>query len=488
VTPTIDLAKLALVTSQDEEEDDQDKTGTEGSNDTDATLVEDGPVRTYERSSRSPIQSPSGSVLGKRMRSHSPNLAVDSPPDELEKQPKVYVRRSTSPPAVAPVQSSSKMKDVDHDGDVAMNDASKPPPLPPRKTRPTNDSVMMFGRQHDVSECMDNCMFQIETALLDFDDMVGSEEDKTSIVKRLFYGKKRQRLTDIGPYDNRRHQASIHEKEDLFSHLHVNVSEEGYDLYDGLSRYFDDVVEFEGIKKRMEVSLIDLPPLLQIQLQRVQFDRDTQQAYKSQAYIKFGETLYLDRFLESAGPEKKARAKVIQVQLNTARDCVQRLTQGKHAPFDAAIAATSEFLSTQSVMELPEVDAELTASLQAEHALISSKVQTERANASRLKGELEAVWQNDTQVAYELTSVFIHRGLSPSWGHYFFYSRNLPDKPDSWFKYNDSDVTVVSKEEVLADTTGSTANPYMLVFSRKDLDVIHTVHRFEPLTLQDDID
>ena len=58
-----------------------------------------------------------------------------------------------------------------------------------------------------------------------------------------------------------------HENEDLFSHLHVNVSDEGFDLYDGLARYFDDVVEFDGVKKRMEVSLVDLPPLLQIQLQ-----------------------------------------------------------------------------------------------------------------------------------------------------------------------------------------------------------------------------
>ena len=64
--------------------------------------------------------------------------------------------------------------------------------------------------------------------------------------------------------------------------------------------------------------------------------------------------------------------------------------------------------------------------------------------------------------AYELTTVFIHPGSSPSWGHYFFYSRNLPDHPESWFKYNDSDVSKVSKDEVLADTTGSTANPYMV--------------------------
>lgn len=84
---------------------------------------------------------------------------------------------------------------------------------------------------------------------------------------RLFYGKKRQRLTSLSPTDDARHQSSIHEKEDLFSHLHVNVADEGFDLYDGLARYFDDVVELGGQKKRMEVSLVDLPPLLQIQLQ-----------------------------------------------------------------------------------------------------------------------------------------------------------------------------------------------------------------------------
>jgi ubiquitin carboxyl-terminal hydrolase 25/28 len=83
---------------------------------------------------------------------------------------------------------------------------------------------------------------------------------------------------------------------------------------------------------------------------------------------------------------------------------------------------------------------------------------------NELKNRLEGLWsgQEDQKYAYELTSVFIHRGTSPSWGHYFFYSRNLPDKPDEWFKYNDSDVTAIGKQEVLADTTGDTANPYLV--------------------------
>jgi len=80
----------------------------------------------------------------------------------------------------------------------------------------------------------------------------------------LFYGKIRQRLTGA---DAQQSRSSIHEKEDLFSHLPVNVTNDGVDIYDGLSGYFDDIVDFEGRKARMEVTLVELPPVLQIQLQ-----------------------------------------------------------------------------------------------------------------------------------------------------------------------------------------------------------------------------
>ena len=100
--------------------------------------------------------------------------------------------------------------------------------------------------------------------------------------------------------------------------------------------------------------------------------------------------------------------------------------------------------------------------INSEQNTVRSEIDELRAGITKLKAELEAIWETDTKVAYELTSVFIHRGSSPSWGHYFFYSRHLPENPDMWFKYNDSDIAEVSKEEVLADTTGSTANPYLV--------------------------
>ena len=133
----------------------------------------------------------------------------------------------------------------------------------------------------------------------------------------------------------------------------------------------------------------------------------------------------------------------------------------QHAPFAPAFANTIDYLSKQTAINLPPDD-ELIVSLSSEESLITEQLRTEREKMATLKQQVEDIWKDETSAAYELTSVFIHRGSSPSWGHYFFYSRNLPERPDEWFKYNDSDVSAVSKDEVLADTTGSTANPYMV--------------------------
>jgi len=122
---------------------------------------------------------------------------------------------------------------------------------------------------------------------------------------------------------------------------------------------------------------------------------------------------------------------------------------------------------------------ELLMNLRTEQDQIGHEIDGLRVRIDELKVALEDLWRDCTDAPYELTSVFIHRGSSPSWGHYFFYSRHLPNDPDSWFKYNDSDVTVINKSEVLADTTGSTANPYLLVFARKGSEVVETVNRFD---------
>jgi ubiquitin carboxyl-terminal hydrolase 25/28 len=206
VTPTIDLAKLALVTSRDEEEEEADRGGTDSSNDTDATLVEDGPVRSPDSN---------GSVLGKRPRDEQRmDMDVDTPMSPITEEKNGYVMisqpspsRGSKSPRLHGESSSSTMPLPSPLPDVEMvnnespqaEEQKKAPPLPTRK--PTqSDSVMMFGephctpsdviskylvlgKQHDVSECMDNCMFQIEIALLKFDGL-GESDNQNSVVKR----------------------------------------------------------------------------------------------------------------------------------------------------------------------------------------------------------------------------------------------------------------------------------------------------------------
>lgn len=164
VTPAIELAKLALITSQDEEEDETDKARTDSSNDTDATLVDDlAPRSAFDRSPSPPVQlqtpkSPSGSVLGKRARDMDADSAMEvDTPAHTPPHPGTTVGSPMAEETAEFMQAeASSSRNVasgsgrDRDADVEMQDASQvgekaPPPLPPRKARQTDDSVMMFG-------------------------------------------------------------------------------------------------------------------------------------------------------------------------------------------------------------------------------------------------------------------------------------------------------------------------------------------------------
>ena len=201
VKPSIELAKLALVTSKDEEEEEGDKAGTDSSNDTDVTLVEDGSTRVSappETITASPTQS-SFSILGKRSRGTGSKIDMEVPDADKDKD-YVIVSKPGTPvqtPAELPPESQTAKG-----GDVEMSEIEKSGPTAPVRKGTTG---MMFGtpytlfaskfclflpigRQHDVSECMDSCLFQLECAeLIRATKLSGGsspDTDKTSIVKR----------------------------------------------------------------------------------------------------------------------------------------------------------------------------------------------------------------------------------------------------------------------------------------------------------------
>lgn len=85
----------------------------------------------------------------------------------------------------------------------------------------------------------------------------------------------------------------------------------------------------------------------------MQFNRETLQPYKSQAYVKFGETLFMDRFLDSANPEKKAYSKALQSELNDCRDRIMLLTLGKVSVASVFTDPGSENSLSASMRHLP---------------------------------------------------------------------------------------------------------------------------------------
>jgi hypothetical protein len=124
ITPALDLAKLALVTSKDEEEDSGARPSTDTSRtsaDTDATLVDDLQMATSPRAGSPQSQ---GSILGKRTRG-------------------------------AEVASES--------GDIEMGDVTPAPaaiPLVARKSTQIVDSGMMFGRRAPI-DCAMSCLYNL---------------------------------------------------------------------------------------------------------------------------------------------------------------------------------------------------------------------------------------------------------------------------------------------------------------------------------------
>lgn len=244
---------------------------------------------------------------------------------------------------------------------AALPAAGHAPPLPPRPVRKSTvadatqaaippparrNSLMQLGAQQDVSECLDNCMFQLEVALAISKDATQSQRPGTEqnmevdigeelrssnavetnddaredLLTNLFLGKTCQRIeadtvTDSSNGSNTHDvsttempmrpahphkQPSTHIKHEVFKILPIDVLEEGRDIYDGFDGFFDSdtFVATSGTVQRRSVTLLSAPPLLQIQLQRVQYDRATMRAFKSQAHLEMPETLYVDRYMD----------------------------------------------------------------------------------------------------------------------------------------------------------------------------------------------
>ncbi|CAG8574409.1 42246_t:CDS:10, partial [Gigaspora margarita] len=280
-------------------------------------------------------------------------------------------------------------------------------------------SSMLFGKQQDVTEnmfttcipeCMDNVMFQLQAAL------------KVTI-----------------PDQNGEQQ---------------------------------NIVEFDGTQAQRDVTLTRTPPILQIQVQRVQFDRSTSNVYKSNAYLRLEPTIYLDRYLDKNRlplQERRKRAHEMKQVIELLQTELGDLTQDKTTllPTVELLKFTSDFVQSikndDSDFIFDENFDWRLSEIEQERLRVNKRIDDIQHRITSLRNELKELYCDMKECAYRLYAVFIHSGQA-TFGHYWIYIYDF--EKNRWLKYNDSYVTKVEDYEVFADTTGKTANPYCMVYVR----------------------
>jgi ubiquitin carboxyl-terminal hydrolase 25 len=96
----------------------------------------------------------------------------------------------------------------------------------------------------------------------------------------------------------------VRSKEELWSDVKVDVATGPRDIYAAIDGAFDmQKVFVDGELVEQFGSISKLPPILQIQVQRAQFDPVKKTSFKSTHHLELKETIYLDRYMDTQQPE-----------------------------------------------------------------------------------------------------------------------------------------------------------------------------------------
>lgn len=330
------------------------------------------------------------------------------------------------------------------------------------------ENALEMGRQQDVTECIGNVLYQLESASepLSLDD----DNEQNDLVKQLFYGKTKQEIIPLND------SSKVRTKYERFVSLLVNVSDHPRDIYDALDSSFEDeylkMEEYGDVKRAL--SITTLPTILQVQIQRVYYDRERFMPFKSIEPVPFSDQLFMDRYVTSDDPvmlERKEETRKIKEELRGLRERQQQLLSRDAVGLSKkdTFIETSKFLSS-TVLENEgiEIDSKrdmidhlngLTKAIDEELGCIFERITT-------LQNKLTHQYDSFKKIGYTLFAVFIHRGEA-SYGHYWVYVKDLKQH-GTWRKYNDETVTEVNETEVFNFTEGNTATPYFLVFVKDE--------------------
>ncbi|KAF6241209.1 hypothetical protein HO173_001003 [Letharia columbiana] len=349
---------------------------------------------------------------------------------------------------------------------------NRPPPVPPRPKPIETNAVQEaeYGAQQDVTEVITNVLFQLQCAIKA--ESVDESGEQIDQVKRLFFGKQKSYTTN--------RQGRIRTKEEYMSDIKVDVATGSRDIYAALDGAYDvQEVEVRGDIEPQYTSISQLPPILQVHVQRVQFDMVKKSVFKSNHHLELKETIYMDRYMDSSDADLMQRRrecwewKKQLTKLESRR--VELATSDMGMDMPEILEATSDFL--RQIPDLDDKDPiEVPPGLLQvlDNAATEAKVELESLDLQirDLKSHIASQFNDLQKLPYRLQSVFIHRGFHNS-GHYWIYIYDFTRQ--LWRNYNDGYVTEIKDtKEIFEQEPGDRpATPYFLVYvkdeSKEDL-------------------
>ncbi|KAK6456448.1 uncharacterized protein RJT20DRAFT_128351 [Scheffersomyces xylosifermentans] len=334
------------------------------------------------------------------------------------------------------------------------------------------ESTIEVGRQQDVTECIENVTFQIETALSP--ERLDDDGEQYDLIKKLFYGKTKQTITPIDESTstiNGKPRISI----ERFFSLIINVSDHPKSIYDALDNFFnEDIVKLdEGLVKK-SITVSELPEFLQFHVQRVMFDRERLMAYKSLEPIPFSEKIYFDRYLDTEDPEILQKRNEVFKWKSEIQQILDQKNEILHIDDETKLTIIDTLVTTKKFLEskiMPHstmgINPSTIFAIQDEIDALKSKLLEIDQRLEILREKVANQFTNYNKVGYSIFAIFIHRGEA-SYGHYWVYIKD-PQR-NIFRKYNDETVTEVPFSEVFNFIEGNTATPYYIVYVKENLE------------------
>ena len=184
---------------------------------------------------------------------------------------------------------------VDGDQSKLSGPPSRPPPPVPPRQRPDEEKKAIqeeveLGAQQDVTEVIANVLFQLQCAIKpEYYDDTGEQIDQ---IKKLFFGKQKSYTTNS--------TGQTRTKEEFVTDIKVDVASGPRDIYAALDGAFDvQEVEVGGKMEPQYATISQLPPVLQILVQRAQFDPEKKTSFKSVHHLELKEVIYMDRYMDN---------------------------------------------------------------------------------------------------------------------------------------------------------------------------------------------